>query len=102
MKKYSPLGPQKAVIDIGILYSDISVQLNCFSLLAGQEASCLCLEGDDDDGQFDVSLLLQLGQNPRPEEHLTLTNTIQVGIQIQVLYLEKTSVLQLCFHNTIL
>ena len=59
-----------------------------FVLLAGQEASCLSLEGDDDDGQFEVPLLLQLGQNPRPEEHLTLTDTIQVSVQIQVLYLK--------------
>lgn len=57
-------------------------------LLAGQEGSSLSLEGDDDDGEFDVSLLLQLSQNSGPEEHLTLTNTEQVGIQIQVLHLE--------------
>lgn len=57
-------------------------------LLAAQEASCLCLEGDDDDGQFEVSLLFQLSQNSRPEEHFALTDTIQVRVQIQVLYLE--------------
>lgn len=59
------------------------------SILASQKTSCLCLEGDDDDGQFQVSLFLQLGQNPCPEEHLTLTNTVQVRIQVQVFYLEK-------------
>ena len=62
-----------------------------FLLLSGQEASCLCLEGDDDDGEFDVSLLLQLSQNSRPEEHLTLTDTKQVRIQIQVLHLKGGS-----------
>ncbi len=72
-----------------ILCLDITASL--FLLLAGQEASCLSLEGDDDDGQFEISLLLQLGQNSCPEEHFTLTNTIQVCIQIKVLYLEKTS-----------
>lgn len=49
-------------------------------LLAAQEASCLRLEGDDDDCQFEVSLLFQLGQNPRPEEHLALADTIQVRV----------------------
>lgn len=67
------------------------------SLLAGQEASCLSLEGDDDDGQFEVSLLLQLSQNARPEEHLTLTDTIQVGVQVQVLYLQQKRISQLSF-----
>jgi len=57
---------------------------------AAQEAPCLCLEGDDDDGQFEVSLFLQLSQNSRPEEHLTLTNAIQVGVQFQMFYLETT------------
>lgn len=55
--------------------------------LSSQEAPCLCLEGDDDHGQFDVSLLLQLRQNPCPEEHLTLSDAVQVCVQIQVLYL---------------
>lgn len=59
------------------------------SLLAGQEASGLSLEGDDDHGQFDVSLLLQLGQDARPEEHLALANAVQVGVQVQVLHLEQ-------------
>lgn len=60
-------------------------------LLAGQEASGLCLEGDDDHGQFEVSLLLQLGQNSGSKEHFTLTNAIEVGIQIQVFYLGEQS-----------
>ena len=62
-----------------------------FLLLAGQEASCLCLEGNDDDGQFEVSLFLQLGQNSCSEKHLTLTDTVQVSVQVQVLHLQERS-----------
>lgn len=58
-------------------------------LLAGQEASGLCLEGDDDDGEFEVTLLLQLGQNSSPEEHFTLPDAVEVGIQVQVFNLEE-------------
>lgn len=60
-----------------------------FLLLAGQEASCLCLESDDDDGHFEVALLLQLGQHSGPEEHLTLPDAEQVGVQVQVLHLQE-------------
>ncbi|PWA16075.1 hypothetical protein CCH79_00016508, partial [Gambusia affinis] len=49
-----------------------------------QKASCLRLEGDDDDGQLEVSLFLQLSQNSRPEEHFTLTDAVQVRVQIQI------------------
>lgn len=56
-------------------------------LLAGQEAAGLRLEGDDDHGQFEVPLLLQLSQDSGPEEHLTLTDAVQVGVQVQVLHL---------------
>lgn len=66
----------------------VRTSVDSFLLLAGQEASSLCLEGDDDDGEFEVSLLLQLSQNSRPEEHLTLTNTVQVGVQIKVFHLQ--------------
>lgn len=59
------------------------------SILAGKEASGLPLEGDDDDGQLDVSLLLQLGEHARPEKHLALADTVQVGVQVQVLHLEE-------------
>lgn len=73
-----------------------------FLLLAGQEASRLCLEGDNDDGEFEVPLLLQVRQNPRPKEHLTLADTIQVGIQLQVLHLEETTLLQPSLHHVVL
>lgn len=81
------IGTQKALKNIRKhLFISVSSPL---VLLAGQEASCLSLESDDDDGQFEISLLLQLSQNSRPEEHLTLTDAIQVRIQIQVLHLEE-------------
>lgn len=67
------------------------------SLLAGQEASSLSLEGDDDDCQFNVSLFLQLGQDTRPEEHLALADAVQVGVQVQVLHLEQKVSSQLSF-----
>lgn len=63
-------------------------------LLAGQEASGLRLEGDDDDGELEVPLLLQLGQHSGPEEHLTLADAIEVGIQIQMFDLEENSLFQ--------
>ena len=50
------------------------------SLLASQEGSGLRLEGNGDNGEFKVPLLLQLGQHPCPEEHLALTDTVQVRI----------------------
>ena len=62
-------------------------------LLAGQEASGLRLEGDDDDSQFEIPFLLQLGQNSSPKEHFTLTNAIEVGIQFQVFNLEENNLL---------
>lgn len=73
-------------------------------LLAAQEASCLRLEGDDDDSQFEVSLLFQLSQNSRPEEHFALTDAIQVRVQIQVLYLETSRgiTLLLPFHSKLI
>lgn len=62
--------------------------------LAGQEACGLSLEGDDDDSQFEIPLLLQLGQNSSPKEHFTLTDAIEVGIQLQVFYLEENRLLE--------
>lgn len=90
----SRVRPLQAVANAGARQCEIRVRV---SLLAGQEASRLSLEGDDDDGQFEVSLLLQLSQNARPEEHLTLTDPIQVGVQVQVLYLQQKQLPQLSF-----
>jgi len=66
----------------------------CGDSPAGQEASGLSLEGDDDDDEFEVALFLQLGEDAGPEEHLTLTNTVQVGVQVQV------QVLHLCYNTS--
>lgn len=88
ISSFCALGPKKAVKKYKETFVQISAS-SLFLLLAGQEASCLSLESDDDDGQFEISLLLQLSQNSRPEEHLTLTDAIQVRIQIQVLHLEE-------------
>lgn len=41
------------------------------------------LEVDDDVCDLQVSLLLQMSQNSRSEEDLTLTNTEEVGVQLQ-------------------
>lgn len=45
------------------------------------------LEGDDDDRDLHVSLLLQLGQHSCAEEDLALTDAVQVLVQVQVLHL---------------
>lgn len=45
------------------------------------------MEGDDDDRDLHVSLLLQLGQHSCAEEDLALTDAVQVLVQVQVLHL---------------
>jgi len=54
-------------------------------VLSGQESSSLGLESDDDHGDLQISLLLQLGQHSRAEEHLTQSDPVQVGVQVQML-----------------
>ena len=51
--------------------------------LAGQVSAAHGLEGDDDVGDLEVPLLLQMGQDPGPEEDLTLADPEQVGVQLQ-------------------
>lgn len=58
-------------------------------LLSGQVSSGLCLESNNDHSDLQVSLLLQLGQHSCAEEDLTLSNPVQVGVQIQMLDLNK-------------
>lgn len=41
------------------------------------------LEADDDVGDLQVSLLLQMSQNSSSEENLTLADTEEVGVQLQ-------------------
>ena len=43
----------------------------------------MSLEADDDVGELEISLLLQMGQDTRTEEDLALTQAVQGGVQIQ-------------------
>ena len=52
-------------------------------LPAGHITTAPGLEADDDVSDLHVSLLFQMGQHSSPEEHFTLTNTEQVGVQLQ-------------------
>ena len=45
------------------------------------------LEVDDDVGDLEVPLLLQVSQDSGPKEDLTLTDPEQVGVQLQGPYL---------------
>lgn len=60
-----------------------------WSSLSGKEATGLGLEGDNNDGDLEVALLLQLSQNSGPEKDLTLTDPVQVWVQVQVLNLQQ-------------
>lgn len=61
-------------------------------ILSGQEASRLGLESNDDHSDLQVSLLLQLGQHSSAEENLTLSNPVQIGVQVQVLDLHRQEI----------
>jgi len=61
-------------------------------ILSGQEASCLCLESDNDHSDLQISLLLQLGKHSCAEEDFTLSNPVQIGVQIQMLYLHRQEI----------
>lgn len=52
----------------------------------------MCLESNNDHSDLQVSLLLQLGQHSCAEEDLTLTNPVQVGVQVQMLDLNRHEV----------
>ena len=51
--------------------------------LPGKVSTAHGLEGDDDVGDLEVPLLLQVGQDPGPEEDLTLADPEQIGVQLQ-------------------
>ena len=55
---------------------------------AGNISPGLGLEGDDDVGELEVSLLLQVSQYSCAEEDLTLAHTVEVGVQLQGLDLQ--------------
>lgn len=52
-------------------------------ILAGHISSAQGLEVDDHISDLHVSLLLQVGQDSGSEEYFTLTDTVQVGVQLQ-------------------
>lgn len=51
--------------------------------LSGDVATAPGLEADDDVGDLHITLLLQVGQDSGPEEHLALANPVQVRVQLQ-------------------
>lgn len=50
------------------------------------------MESDDDHGDLQISLLLQLGQHPRAEEDLAESDPVQVGVQVQMLDLHRQEI----------
>lgn len=64
----------------------------CLLLLSGEEASRLSLESDDDHRDLQISLLLQLSQHACTEEDLTLSYSVQVGVQVQMLDLQRQQI----------
>lgn len=55
----------------------------CKNSLSGQVAPAAGLEPDDDVGDLQVSLLLQVGQHTGPEEDLALADAVQVAVELQ-------------------
>lgn len=66
--------------------------MDSLCILSGQESPGLCLESNNDHSDLQVPLLLQLGQHSCAEEDLTLTNPVQVGVQVQMLDLNRCEV----------
>lgn len=52
-------------------------------VLASHIATAPGLEVDDDVGDLQVPLLLQVGQDSGPEKHLALADPVQVRVQFQ-------------------
>lgn len=63
--------------------------LQSASLLACHISSAPGLETDYDVRDLHVSLLLQVSQDTGSEEHFTLTDAVQIGVQLQCLYLKR-------------
>lgn len=51
--------------------------------LPGQVAPAAGLEPDDDIGDLQVPLLLQVGQHAGPEEDLALADAVEVAVELQ-------------------
>ena len=66
--------------------------------LPGQVAPAAGLEADDDVGDLQVPLLLQVGQHAGPEEDLALPNAVQVAVELQGFDLEEESRLLTMCH----
>ena len=58
-------------------------------VLASKVASADGLEVDDDLGQLDVPLLLQLRQHACTEEHLRVPDTVRGRVKVQSLQLQS-------------
>lgn len=59
------------------------------SLLPGQVAATHGLESHDDISDLQVPFLLQVCQDPRPEEDFALPDSVQVGVEFQGFDLQK-------------
>lgn len=59
------------------------------ALLPGQVAATHGLESHDDVRDLQVPFLLQVCQDPRPEEDFALANSVQVGVEFQGFDLQK-------------
>lgn len=58
------------------------------SLLSGQVTPAAGLEANDDVGDLQVPLFLQVGEHSCPEEHFALANAVQVTVELQGFDLE--------------
>ena len=61
-------------------------------LLPSHVATAAGLELDDDLGELQISLLLQLSQYPGPEEHLGVSDAIGGRVKVQCLHLGDKAV----------
>lgn len=55
----------------------------CENSLSGQVAPAAGLEPDDDVGDLQVALLLQVGQYAGPEEDFALADAVQIAVELQ-------------------
>lgn len=67
--------------------STTSLPYSLSSLPPPEVATATGLQLDDDLGELEVPLLLQLGQDPRTEEHLGVSDAVRGRIQVQCLQL---------------
>lgn len=77
-------------INVNLVYERVKMCVEAWSfILSGQESSGLSLESDDDHSDLQISLLLQLGEHPCAEEDFTLSDPVQIGVQVQMFDLHK-------------